>query len=441
MICGIYPCIHHDIRMVAMSSILEKIFLGREDLKACHPELVQIRNKKMCSSPFRFYRGTANIFYSEIQHLEPASIDGDIPSIWIHGDLHIGNFGIHRNADGDLVFGINDYDECAMGYFVWDIWRAAISVVLLGREKEYTAPQIEELVKVFTESYCDTVNRLASAPNTECEIIDIETASGFVRQLIEETAGATRREYLEERTEVYRGVRRFRATKNQRPMFTEIRSELLDAFYTQYVASIDPKLRKSLDTYCVQDIDVVENRGAGIGSCGQKMFSFLVRGETLDIDDDVIIGAKVATASSVLHHRNAARLDEPLVSNHALRSITGQKALGGDGDPFLGHFRYEGCDYYCRELSPSVMEIPLGRIKAHQDFAEIVRDMGKAIAITHGAPERNYSRNTKTQRVTIDEAVNRARSRFISEVLEIALGYADRVGKDYQEFRGAIGQK
>lgn len=424
-----------------MSSILEKILLGREDLKACHPELVQIRNKKMCSSPFRFYRGTANIFYSEIQHLEPASIDGEIPSIWIHGDLHIGNFGVHRNVDGDFVFGINDYDECAVGYFVWDIWRAAISVVLLGRERKYTAPQIEELVKVFTESYCDTVNRLASAPNTECEIIDIETASGFVRQLIEETAGATRRKYLDERTEVYRGVRRFRASKSQRPMLSEIRSGLLDVFYTQYTASIDPQLRKSLDTYSVQDIDVAENRGAGIGSCGQKMFSFLVRGETLHIDDDVIIGAKAATASSVHRHRDAARLDELLLSNHALRSIAGQEALGGVGDPFLGYFRYEGCDYYCRELSPSAMEIPLGRIMEHHGFAELVRDMGKAIAITHGTSERNYSRNTKTQRVTIDEAVNRARSRFISEVLEIALGYADRVEMDYQEFRGEIGEK
>ena len=43
--------------------------------------------------------------------------------IWIHGDLHVENFGTYLNSDGRLVFDVNDFDEAYLGHFTWDLQR------------------------------------------------------------------------------------------------------------------------------------------------------------------------------------------------------------------------------------------------------------------------------------------------------------------------------
>ena len=45
--------------------------------------------------------------------------------IWIHGDLHVENFGTYLNSDGRLVFDVNDFDEAYLGRFTWDLQRFA----------------------------------------------------------------------------------------------------------------------------------------------------------------------------------------------------------------------------------------------------------------------------------------------------------------------------
>ena len=37
--------------------------------------------------------------------------------VWIHGDLHVENFGTYMNDEGFLVFDVNDFDEAYLGHF------------------------------------------------------------------------------------------------------------------------------------------------------------------------------------------------------------------------------------------------------------------------------------------------------------------------------------
>ena len=52
--------------------------------------------------------------------------------IWVHGDLHVENFGTYLNSDGRLVFDVNDFDEAYLGRFTWDLQRFAASLALVG---------------------------------------------------------------------------------------------------------------------------------------------------------------------------------------------------------------------------------------------------------------------------------------------------------------------
>ena len=107
------------------------------ELMAIDPAAFQRKFRKMASTPFAFYRGTACLFYAD--QTDPAGpfnddsfCDKRTSRVWIHGDLHAENFGTYMNGSGELVFNVNDFDEAYVGPFIWDLRRFAASVALIS---------------------------------------------------------------------------------------------------------------------------------------------------------------------------------------------------------------------------------------------------------------------------------------------------------------------
>src|ERR1700752_1640440 len=94
----------------------------KKDLKHKH-------NKKMTDSPFAFLRATYFRWAKKIGTWCPELMDA--PSVLAVGDLHLENFGTWRDADGRLVWGVNDFDEAAEMPYVLDLIRLATSARLL----------------------------------------------------------------------------------------------------------------------------------------------------------------------------------------------------------------------------------------------------------------------------------------------------------------------
>jgi hypothetical protein len=96
--------------------------LDREDLKDKH--------KKMAQGTFQFLRGTywrwAETIYDDKVCPELRSS----PEVLAVGDIHVENFGTWRDAEGRLVWGVNDFDEAARMPYVIDIVRLATSAEL-----------------------------------------------------------------------------------------------------------------------------------------------------------------------------------------------------------------------------------------------------------------------------------------------------------------------
>jgi hypothetical protein len=97
------------------------------------PDLEQ-KHKDIASSLFVFLRGA---FY----RWGPLSLQtcpelAQSPEVLAVGDLHVENFGTWRDAEGRLVWGVNDFDEVARMPYSLDLVRLVTSAILAQREND-----------------------------------------------------------------------------------------------------------------------------------------------------------------------------------------------------------------------------------------------------------------------------------------------------------------
>ncbi|WP_439359061.1 DUF2252 family protein [Bradyrhizobium sp. DASA03007] len=95
------------------------------------------KHKKMKDDPFVFLRATFFRWARSIEALCPELTDAPrVPSV---GDTHIENFGTWRDAEGRLVWGVNDFDEAASIAYPFDLVRLATSARLAPKAKKKKA--------------------------------------------------------------------------------------------------------------------------------------------------------------------------------------------------------------------------------------------------------------------------------------------------------------
>src|SRR5262252_5378360 len=96
------------------------------------PDL-RLKHRRMAHDPFSFLRAT---FYRWIQLWPELCPDRSrhFPVLAV-GDLHVENFGTWRDAEGRLVWGINDFDEATPLAFTQDLVRLATSAILAAQQK------------------------------------------------------------------------------------------------------------------------------------------------------------------------------------------------------------------------------------------------------------------------------------------------------------------
>ena len=106
-----------------------------DDLIERDPRAFRGKFRKMAADPFAFYRGSAPLFYSDVDRLDDPWVDDATSRVWIQGDLHAENYGTYMDSAGVLVFDVNDFDEAYLGHYTWDLQRMAASLALLGFRK------------------------------------------------------------------------------------------------------------------------------------------------------------------------------------------------------------------------------------------------------------------------------------------------------------------
>lgn len=110
-------------------------------------------NKKhelMAEAVFPFLRATY-YRWAQIWTETAKDLAGGLPVLGV-GDLHVENFGTWRDADGRLVWGVNDLDEAAEMPFTVDLTRLAVSAVFASTHHGLNATR-PQLVGAMLDGY------------------------------------------------------------------------------------------------------------------------------------------------------------------------------------------------------------------------------------------------------------------------------------------------
>ena len=138
------------------TDLIVEVFKDAFDpLMRADPKAFRNKYRKMAADPHAFYRGSACLYYADVTGSKDPWVDEQSGAIWIHGDLHVENFGTYLNSDGRLVFDINDFDEAYIGHFTWDLQRFAASLALLGWQKALPEEDIVALIRRYVRAYLE----------------------------------------------------------------------------------------------------------------------------------------------------------------------------------------------------------------------------------------------------------------------------------------------
>ncbi len=414
------------------------------DLMRRDPAAFRTKYRKMAADPHSFYRGTACLFYADVTRDPDPFCDDRSGRIWVHGDLHVENFGTYLNSDGRMVFDVNDFDEAYLGRFTWDLQRFAASLALTGWQKALPEDDVRRLIGRYVRAYLAQVDGYRDTDSDEDFALHLGNTDGPVRAALVEARAQTRIGLLDPQTVVDdEGRRRFADHPTVRRLSRTERTKVERAF-GRYLESIPKDKRHDRDLF-YEVLDVVGKSGFGIGSAGLPAYNVLVEGYSQALENDVLLSMKqanVPAASRFVDHDDVERYFE----HEGHRTAVSQRALQVHTDPLLGHTTLDGKGFVVSEVSPYEVDLEWDGLIEPDDIAGVVDLLGRATAKVHCASDEDSDQDLVDFQVeeAVATSVEGRRRELVDWVTDFGLGYADQVREDHalfvEAFRsGAIG--
>ena len=292
----------------------------RSDLRAKHALVAQ--------DAFSFLRAT---FYRWMQFFPALCAKvACAPTVLAVGDLHVENYGTWRDAEGRLVWGVNDFDEA------------------------FPLPYTVDLVRLATSAWLAIeAGHLSISPSDACATI----LGGYTQGLED-------------------GGEPFVLSEKNRWLREGVTGRLRDpALFWKKLSAlpslghVPPKivrlLRQAMPEGCVAFR--VAHRLAGLGSLGRERFTVIAewRGGKIAREAKALLPSACAWAGG-LHD---SRIYYPQILESAIRTP----------DPFLAV--HEG--WVLRRLSPYCCRIELSQLPRTHDAEKLLRAMGRELANIH----------------------------------------------------------
>ena len=423
-----------DERQKEIVDVLVDAFSGLMDAA---PEAFRQKFRKMAAGPFAFYRGSACLFYADVDREEDRWADERTSRVWIQGDLHAENFGTYMDGDGVFVFDVNDFDEAYLGHFTWDIKRMVASVALLAWTKALSDEDIARLVETYVRAYIEQVRYFVDSDRDHEYALRLETTDGEIKKILLKTRLSTRVALLDKTTLVDGDFeRRFRRGPGVRDL-EDAEWEKVRAAYEAYLETIpDAKRFRSL-TYTVKDI--VGRQGFGIGSAGLPAYNILIEGPTQALENDVILSMKQGNVAAPSRVVQDGRIKDHF-EHHGHRTAVSQRALQAHADPWLGHARIDGTGFVVSELSPYVEDLDWSDLTEPEQISPVLDYLGRATAKVHCVADKD-SDPTIVDFQTEDEiveAISDKEDEFVKEMVDFAARYSERAREDHRLFVDAF---
>jgi uncharacterized protein (DUF2252 family) len=349
------------------------------DLIERDPRAFRGKFRKMAADPFAFYRGSAPLFYSDVDRLEDRWVDDATSRIWIQGDLHAENYGTYMDSAGVLVFDVNDFDEAYLGHYTWDLQRMAASLALLGFRKALSDASIARLIETYAGAYVETVRLFATSEVDREFRLTLDNTEGPLHDVLQVARMETRVQLLDRVTAFDGGDRRLARGPGVRDLDDDEREAVLAA-YAEYLETIPEAKRQQSISYAVKD--VVGRSGFGIGSAGLRAYNLLVEGRTQALENDVVLSMKQAQTPAVSRVVRDERI-RSYFEHEGHRTAVSQGALQAHSDPWVGWCSLDGVGQVIKELSPYEADLDWEAVTEIDEMLPLVKDLGRATAKVH----------------------------------------------------------
>ena len=401
-------------------------------LMSAEPAAFRRKFRKMASSAFAFYRGSACLFYADMAdgHAESTFLNDLTSRVWVHGDLHAENFGTYMNSDGVLVFNVNDFDEAYVGPFMWDLKRFVASVALIGYAKALSDGTIGDLVRAFAHSYLAELRAIAVGGDDAIGSLTLDTATGPLHRVLQQARLNTRVDLLGRLTLIDNYERRFASGEGIFPVAEQTRATVQEAFrgYLTTLTHDNHKVDRTIK-------DIVLRKGVGIGSAGLPSFNLLLEGHTQALENDVIIYMKQAQVPAVSRHITDAKVRGYFL-HQGHRTAESQRALQAAADHWLGYTELHGVGQVVAEVSPYAADLDWADVNETDELIAVVEGLGRAVARMHSVADDESSHDLvdfSTEEAIVAE-VDRDEAGFVRTLVDFAHDYGAWARRDHQLF-------
>lgn len=373
------------------------------------PQILPRKYAGLRKNAFTFFRGTCHLFYHD---LSADFIQSSAPSVWICGDLHLENFGTYKGEDRQIYFGINDFDEGALAPCTWDLMRLVTSILVAADSLEIAPTDAQMLAQFYLSNYA---NALATG---RIRAIVADNAHGIVEELLVELQQRNRLNLLAERTELINNRRQLlfddeKVLTIDRQKYQQVEQAIANWAKTQ----VNP------DFYEILDLGF---RLAGTGSLGLDRYLILVVGKSSP-DRNYLLDFKQQPVSALQPYLTRV---QPSWRNQATRVMNIQQLVQSAPPALSAAIEFNGSSYFLRELQPTQDKISFkaGKFSLTQ--------LGKTIAIMAQVTASAHLHGSgKSGAAIADELMAFGNDlSWQQEVLAYAVGYAQQVQSDYQEF-------
>jgi uncharacterized protein (DUF2252 family) len=406
-------------------------------LMQADPDSFRTKFRKMAADPFAFYRGSACLFYADMEQMRDPFANDKTSRIWIHGDLHAENFGTYMNSQGVLVFDVNDFDEAYVGHFSWDLRRFLGSLALMSWQKALPDDDIRRLCNRYLDAYVDQVRHYVGELSDDDYALRLDNTEGAIHDVLMVARQSTRLGLLDSMTDVIDHERTFTLSAGARKLGKREYKQV-EAAFNRYLNTVPASKKERQDVF--YDVkDVVGKTGFGIGSAGLSAYNILIEGYNQALENDIVLTMKqgnIAAPSRIVDDAEVRNFFE----HEGHRTVVSQRALQVHTDPLLGHTTLGGVGYVVAELSPYEADLDWSNITEPDQMAPVLDSLGRATAKIHCVSDEDSEEDLvdfQTEHV-IAAAIGDDPSDFIDAMVDFGLSYALKARKDHSLFVDAF---
>lgn len=422
----------------------------------------QAKHQKMASTPFVFYRGSAQLFYADLSTglLSLPEKLMTIPLTTIMGDCHSSNFGFltEEGSHGDkVIFTANDFDDACIGHASWDLLRFATSISLcvdhchgiatgdyiiedeelaskIMRKPLVTIEEIVPAITAFLDSYVDTCKQ---GIKNEKHFADAIESFDEQHILYKHWQKAVKRAANGQDFYFKSALAKAVNITPEGPMFI--------SNSTKFTAPSAPEYAQLLTAFAPyaddQVLDIVKRLDAGTGSVNMSRYYLLIGPKAFNNLKDFalchIIEVKQQRPAAPLFYFDNISVRNKLNPAHLTAHC--QRRMQRSPDLVLDEVEWQQAHWLIRSRHHAKVGIDPHHIASGekcvtmQGLSQYTKICGKALALAHCRGDRRSTR--------FEQAVCQLLPKYQREFITAALKYAEQVKTDHLLFQKIISRQ